>query len=384
ADTMAGAPLPEAAVTFVECMERIAAARAGSPDSKARAEEALQGMRAAATARGEYAKVGTEVTYHRGQFVYRALTVYGIAFVLAAFSWLLPRSRLIARSVTVTVVAALALLVTGITLRCMIMSRAPVATLYETFLLITAVGTVVGLIVEAINRQRVGITLAAFIGGAGLLLARWFEELEGQDTLRMLPAVLNTNFWLSTHVTTITMGYSAGLMAALFAHVWVFAKLFSPARVALLRSVSRMIYGTICFALVFSVVGTILGGIWANDSWGRFWGWDPKENGALLICLVNIATLHGRLAGWLRDRGMALAAIFGGVVVAFSWFHVNQLGVGLHSYGFTEGILTALTIFYVSQAIVFALGLVVPDTRVAPAPAPAASPRPGSELAPAK
>src|SRR5690606_19088166 len=122
-----------------------------------------------------------------------------------------------------------------------------------------------------------------------------------------------------------------------------------------LRSVSRMIYGTICFALVFSVVGTILGGIWANDSWGRFWGWDPKENGALLICLVNIATLHGRLAGWLRDRGMALAAIFGGVVVAFSWFHVNQLGVGLHSYGFTEGILTALTIFYVSQAIVFAL-----------------------------
>jgi hypothetical protein len=119
-----------------------------------------------------------------------------------------------------------------------------------------------------------------------------------------------------------------------------------------------MIYGTICFGLLFSVVGTILGGIWANYSWGRFWGWDPKENGALLICLAEIAILHGRMAGWLRYHGMALASLGLGIVVAFSWWHVNQLGVGLHAYGFTEGILTALTWFYVSQLGVFVVGLV--------------------------
>ena len=103
-----------------------------------------------------------------------------------------------------------------------------------------------------------------------------------------------------------------------------------------------MTYGVLCFALLFSVVGTILGGIWANESWGRFWGWDPKENGALLICLSQLAILHARMGGFLKPFGVAMAAIVAGCVVAFSWWGVNLLGVGLHSYGFTGGILTAL------------------------------------------
>jgi ABC-type transport system involved in cytochrome c biogenesis permease subunit len=380
-DVLTGDPLPPACVQLVERCEQIAAKRGDAAEVRTLAAAALADMRALTEARGEYAKVGIEVAYYRGDFVYRALLVCGFAFVLAAISWLVPRSRLLARGVPVAVLSGLALLVVGIVLRCIIMSRPPVATLYETFLLITAVGALVGLVAEWFNRQRVGIAVAAFLGFAGLFLARRFEELEAQDTLRMLPAVLNTNFWLSTHVTTITMGYSAGLVAALFAHVWIFAKLLLPGRVQLHRTVARMIYGTVCFTLLFSVVGTILGGIWANDSWGRFWGWDPKENGALLICLANIATLHARLAGWLRDRGLALAAIAGGVVVAFSWFHVNQLGVGLHSYGFTQGILTALTVFYVSQLAVFLLGLMMPD-RTPPAVPVAAPPPPVAQVEP--
>src|SRR5262249_34920786 len=115
------------------------------------------------------------------------------------------------------------------------------------------------------------------------------------------------------------------------------------------KSLIRMTYGALCFGLIFSVVGTILGGIWANESWGRFWGWDPKENGALLICLTEIAILHGRLGGYLRDFGIAAAAAFLGTVIAFSWFGVNLLGVGLHSYGFTSGIHRALWTYYLVQ-----------------------------------
>jgi hypothetical protein len=107
------------------------------------------------------------------------------------------------------------------------------------------------------------------------------------------------------------------------------------------------------------VVGTILGGVWANDSWGRFWGWDPKENGALMICLWEIAMLHARMGGYLKDFGFCLASIFGGIVVAFSWWGVNLLGIGLHSYGFTSGISLALNIFYGSQLVVLGLGAVV-------------------------
>ena len=117
-----------------------------------------------------------------------------------------------------------------------------------------------------------------------------------------------------------------------------------------------MIYGTLCFAIFFSFVGTVLGGLWADDSWGRFWGWDPKENGALIIVLWNALVLHARWGGMVKDRGLAVLAIGGNIVTSWSWFGVNELGVGLHSYGFTEGVLLALGIFIATQLAVIAAG----------------------------
>jgi ABC-type transport system involved in cytochrome c biogenesis permease subunit len=115
-----------------------------------------------------------------------------------------------------------------------------------------------------------------------------------------------------------------------------------------------MTYGMLGFGLFFSVVGTILGGIWANESWGRFWGWDPKENGALLICLSQLAILHARMGGLLGPFGVAVGTILSGAVVAFSWWGVNLLGIGLHSYGFTGGVLRGLLTFYAVEAAVLA------------------------------
>ncbi|MFT6109027.1 MAG: ABC-type transport system involved in cytochrome c biogenesis permease subunit [Planctomycetota bacterium] len=169
-------------------------------------------------------------------------------------------------------------------------------------------------------------------------------------------AVLNTNFWLATHVTSVTMGYSAGLLAAMLAQVWIVMRLFRAFKdrgepldaesAGWYRRFARMVYGVLCFGLLFSVVGTILGGVWANDSWGRFWGWDPKENGALMIVLFELVILHSRMAGFIKDFGVCLMSVMGGAVVAFSWWHVNQLGVGLHSYGFLDGVMQALWSYY--------------------------------------
>jgi ABC-type transport system involved in cytochrome c biogenesis permease subunit len=122
------------------------------------------------------------------------------------------------------------------------------------------------------------------------------------------------------------------------------------------KELTRMIYGTLCFSIFFSFVGTVLGGLWADDSWGRFWGWDPKENGALLIVLWNALVLHARWGGMVKERGLAVLSIAGNIFVAWSWFGVNELGVGLHSYGFTEGVLKALAIFAVTQLLVIGLG----------------------------
>ena len=120
----------------------------------------------------------------------------------------------------------------------------------------------------------------------------------------------------------------------------------------------------VCFGLLFSLVGTILGGLWANDSWGRFWGWDPKENGALMIVFGNLIILHARLGGYIKEFGLAMLALLTGAVIAFSWWHVNLLGVGLHSYGFTSGIKEVVFIFYYAVVAIFALG----RRRLAPRP----------------
>src|SRR6185369_14757425 len=122
------------------------------------------------------------------------------------------------------------------------------------------------------------------------------------------------------------------------------------------KVMAKMVYGIICFATLFSFTGTVLGGIWADQSWGRFWGWDPKENGALLIVLWNAMILHARWGGLVRDRGLMNLAIVGNIVTSWSWFGVNMLGIGLHSYGFTDAAFYWLMAFVASQLLLVVLG----------------------------
>ena len=123
------------------------------------------------------------------------------------------------------------------------------------------------------------------------------------------------------------------------------------------KALSKMVYGVICFALLLSFTGTVLGGIWADQSWGRFWGWDPKENGAVLIVLWNALILHARWGGMVRTRGIMVLAVFGNVITSWSWFGTNMLGVGLHSYGFMDSAVFWLAVFMMSQIGVMIAGL---------------------------
>jgi ABC-type transport system involved in cytochrome c biogenesis permease subunit len=208
--------------------------------------------------------------------------------------------------------------------------------------------------------------------------------------------VLDTNFWLATHVVTVTLGYASTFVAGTLAMAYIVLGVFtrtltnplSPLaanvvgaatatvvktggsraktfidvssaaqRGELGKALTKMVYAIVCFATLFSFVGTVLGGIWADQSWGRFWGWDPKENGALLIVLWNALILHARWGGLVRERGLMNLAIFGNIVTSFSWFGVNMLGIGLHSYGFMDAAFKWLMLFIVSQACLIGLGL---------------------------
>ncbi len=325
-------------------------------------------------ARGEYAKIKLEVALNRLDPFHRGAFVYLLAFLLVAVGWMVT-NRWLRWAAWVVILGALALQMAGIVMRCILRERPPISTLYETVLFISALGVPACVVAERFDRRGIALALAPVLGWLGLFIANSYEALKGEDTMPQLVAVLDTNFWLALHVTCIAIGYSGGLLASALAHVTVLGRAFGFKRADadFYRSAGRMTYGMLAFGLLFSVVGTILGGIWANDSWGRFWGWDPKENGALMICLAQLAILHGRMGGYLKTFGVAMATVAQGTIVAFSWWHVNHLGIGLHAYGFTQGVITALVVFYATEAVVLALGFSYLFRRGSGASAPTTS-----------
>jgi ABC-type transport system involved in cytochrome c biogenesis permease subunit len=292
--------------------------------------------------RGEESRVEMEAAHYRKNPFLNALVLFLIGTITAMLMWVLHQQRAGSILAMITFGATFvgaALCTVAIVQRCVIMQRAPIGNLYDTIIFIATTGVFLALIVEWFTRRRFALGLAPMLGVLLILLARRYELGDAKDHMDPLVAVLDSNFWLATHVTTITLGYSAGLLAAFISCGYVLLRglrLVDDDR-DLRRALTRGVYGCICLCLFLSLVGTVLGGIWANYSWGRFWGWDPKENGALMICLWTLAMLHARLGGFLKEWALHLASIFTACVIAFSWWHVNFLGVGLHNYGFTAG-----------------------------------------------
>ena len=225
-------------------------------------------------------------------------------------------------------------------LRIYILERAPVGTLYESILFVSFI-CVSGLFFMAIKQKKSLPLLLSGLSGTILLLTA--KAFAGIDTMGTLEAVLNTNFWLSTHVICITIGYGVCLITSLVAHCYFLLKENS----FLLPTIK----GLALLSLLFTAIGTILGGLWADQSWGRFWGWDPKENGALLIVLWIIWLLHSRLTRHLTDDGFAAGAAFLSVIVVLAWFGVNLLSVGLHSYGFISDVAWGIGLFCTAEIV---------------------------------
>jgi ABC-type transport system involved in cytochrome c biogenesis permease subunit len=286
----------------------------------------------------------------------QSMALYVLGFLLACLSWL-GWSRALNRSAFCVLLLALAIHTFGLFSRMYLQERPPVTNLYSSAIFIGWGAVIVSLILERIFRDGIGAACAGAIGFVTLIIA---HHLAGSgDTLEMLQAVLDTNIWLATHVVAITTGYSAMFLAGMLAIIYIVRGVFTRSLTKQTAdSLTRMTYGVVCFATLFSFVGTVLGGIWADQSWGRFWGWDPKENGAVLIVLWCAIILHARWGGFIRQRGLMIMAIFGNVVTSFSWFGVNMLGVGLHSYGFMQKAFPWLVGFMLSQVALMAVAAI--------------------------
>ncbi len=301
--------------------------------------------------------------------LYIAATVLTlIGWVLVPVNWGVPPRRAAFWLLAFT----FAIHTLGLAARIYISGRPPVTNLYSSAVFIGWGAAGLGLLIERLYGWGVGNALAC-VAGVGTLFIAHSEPLSGNDTFTVLQAVLDTQFWLATHVVTITLGYAATGVAGILGLFYVLGGLCSPALAAVVgrpgtrsagqdlgQALAGMIYGTVCFAALLSLIGTILGGLWADDSWGRFWGWDPKENGALIIVIWNALVLHARWGKLVGERGFATLAVAGNIAVAWSWFGTNELGVGLHSYGFTEGVLYALALVGGVHLAIIAVGAATP------------------------
>jgi ABC-type transport system involved in cytochrome c biogenesis permease subunit len=305
-----------------------------------------------ASARGESKWLSMEVSYFKRDYFLNAMVFFLIGSICALGMWGFGQGK-VAKifywgTFGFTILATI-LCTVAIVIRCIIMQRPPVGNLYDTIIFIATTGVMFSLLVEWMSRKGFALGLAPILGTALIVLARRYEVGDASDHLDPLVAVLDSNFWLTTHVITITLGYSAGLLAAMLSGIYVLIRGLNLDGVNkdLRRSLTKAVYGCICLTVFLSLVGTVLGGVWANYSWGRFWGWDPKENGALMIVLWTLAILHARLGGIIKEWGLHLSSLFTACIVAFSWWHVNFLGVGLHNYGFTTGEETIWTFYKV-------------------------------------
>jgi ABC-type transport system involved in cytochrome c biogenesis permease subunit len=242
----------------------------------------------------------------------------------------------------------------ALAVRIYISGRPPVTNLYSSAVFIGWGSILFGLLIDLYTKRGFGVLVGSVIGFLTLLIAHYIS-LSG-DTMAMLVAVLDDNFWLATHVVVVTIGYVMVFLAGALGLFYIFYGLFtSKLDKNLGRTLANVTYGVVCCGLLFSFIGTILGGIWADQSWGRFWGWDPKENGALIIVIWTAIILHTRWGGFIRERGLMIMAVFGNIVTAWSWFGTNFLGVGLHSYGFHESGFFWLKMFILSQLAVMLL-----------------------------
>jgi cytochrome c-type biogenesis protein CcsB len=255
-------------------------------------------------------------------------------------------------------IASLAFMVYGLALRVLIAGRAPVTNMYESVVWV-AMGTVLfGLIFYAVYRNRLMLLSALPVSFLCLLLVRSLPVAMPARLDPLVP-VLRDNFWLTVHVLTITLSYAAFALALGFAHVVLWRYIRHPQTAPALRQLHDWLYRMMFVGLILLAAGTILGGVWANYSWGRFWGWDPKETWAFIALLLYVVAIHGKMAGWWSDFGMAVAAIIGFAGIIMAWYGVNYiLGAGLHSYGFGVGgegyilIFLALEAAYVTVALV--------------------------------
>jgi ABC-type transport system involved in cytochrome c biogenesis permease subunit len=281
-------------------------------------------------------KIKAEVAYNLWHPFGWASLVFLISSVLLTLAWMFENKKLYKVS-WIVVSLGLLLTVVGFAFRIYLTGRPPVSNMYETVVWVGFGSVLFAMIFEKIYRWKFILLAGSIVGALCFIIAdRAPAVLDA--SLTPLEAVLRSNLWLTVHVLTITISYAAFFLAFVLGDIGLILYLRKSVDMEKIKAIVLAIYRSIQVGVALLAPGIILGGVWADYSWGRFWGWDPKETWALIALLGYLAVLHGRLVGWIKELGMLASAVVAFSLVIMAWYGVNfVLGAGLHSYGFGAG-----------------------------------------------
>jgi len=281
-----------------------------------------------------------EVSYNQFHPFGKAWPMYVLAAVLALFALRFKENKGMYAAMWLAFAAAFGLHVYGFIERCMIAGRPPVTNMYESVIWVGFGIVFFSAVFETIFRPRYYLLCGAIGGTICLLLMDLVPVIAGnagtggfESKIDPLQPVLRSNFWLTIHVLTITLSYAAFALAWILGHVTLVKHLTSPSSKAVHHELHQFVYRVLQIGVLLLATGTILGGVWAYYSWGRFWGWDPKETWAFIALLCYLVVLHGRFTGWWGNFGMSIGSVVAFIGVVMAWYGVNfVLGSGKHAY----------------------------------------------------
>lgn len=285
----------------------------------------------------EQSRIDAEINYNLFHPFRWAYIMYILGAFVVLFSWITSKHKAMNLAWALLVVGFV-LHIYGFAVRSFLMGRAPVTNMYETVVWVSWGSLLFSAILEKIYKFKFTLLAGSIIAAFGMIIAD-SAPVVLDPSLQPLEPVLRSNYWLTIHVMTITISYSAFFLAFALGDIGLIYYLKGEKKNQdKIKAIVMAIYRAKQIGVMFLAPGIILGGIWADYSWGRFWGWDPKETWALIALLGYVAVLHGRLVGWIKDFGMVVSAIMTFSLVIMAWYGVNfVLGAGLHSYGFGAG-----------------------------------------------
>lgn len=296
------------------------------------------------------AAMGREVAFHRSHPFRWAWISALISALVLSFAIFSPAAKLYMAGMGFFYLSFV-LQIYGFAMRCLIAGRPPVTNMYESVIWVAFGCMLFGAILEWVYRKRV-IAIGSLVFAIVALII--VDNASGvvDDSIHPLEPVLRSTLWLTVHVLTITLGYSAFALSLVLGNIglsqWaLFGKEWARLPVS---QVAFFAYRAVQVGVLLLAAGTILGGVWADYSWGRFWGWDPKETWALIALLGYLALIHARYRGMVRPMGFLAGCVISFLGVLMAWYGVNFiLGAGLHSYGFGSGGVSGVATYATAQ-----------------------------------